>query len=134
MNSTYGIPLLCATFWVSVNIISSANYAVELKHTAHLYVLEAVLWSSFAMALMTFVAVSCSVVVNECNRSAVIVQKIMLHDDIDSEIMKELKKMFVQFKVMKIGFSACGMFRIDLSFLCGIIGATLSYLLIVLQL
>jgi hypothetical protein len=61
-------------------------------------------------------------------------QKIMLRDDIDAEIMKELKKMFVQFKVMKIGFSACGMFRIDLSFLCGIIGATLSYLVIVSQL
>jgi hypothetical protein len=79
-------------------------------------------------------AVSCSLAVNECNRSPVIVQKILLHDDIDSESMKELDKMFVQFQVMKIGFSACGMFRIDLSFLCGIFGATISYLIIILQL
>jgi hypothetical protein len=54
----------------------------------------------------------------------------MLHDDIDREVMKELKKMFTQFEIMKIGFSACGMYKIDLSFLCGIIGATLSYVII----
>jgi hypothetical protein len=58
----------------------------------------------------------------------------MLRNDIDSEVMRELGKMFTQFKVMKIGFSACGMFRIDLSFLCGIIGATLSYVIIFSQL
>jgi hypothetical protein len=121
-------------FWVSVSIISGVNSAIELKRTAHLYVLEAVLWCSFSMSLMTIMAVSCSLAINECSRSPVIVQKIMLRDDIDSEGMKELKKMFTQFKIMKIGFSACGMFRIDLSFLCGIFGATLSYLVIVSQL
>jgi hypothetical protein len=79
-------------------------------------------------------AVSCSLAVNECDRSPVIVQKIMLRDDIVRELMKELKKMFTQFKVMKLGFSACGMYKIDLSFLCGILGATLSYLVIFWQL
>jgi hypothetical protein len=58
----------------------------------------------------------------------------MLRDDIYAEDMKDIDKMFTQFQVMKIGFSACGMFRIDLSFLCVIFGATLSYLVIVSQL
>jgi hypothetical protein len=134
MNSTYGIPLLCTAFWASVGIISGASYAIEFKRTAHLYVLEAGLWCSFSMSLMTIMAVSCSLAVSECENSPVLVQKIMLRNDIDSETLKELEKMFTQFKAMKIGFSACGMFRIDLSFLCGIIGVTLSYLVIVSQL
>jgi hypothetical protein len=83
---------------------------------------------------MTFMAVSCSLAVNECNRSPVIVQKVMLREDTDSEDAKELDKMFAQFQVMKIGFSACGLFRIDLSFLFGVFGATLSYMIITLQL
>jgi hypothetical protein len=83
---------------------------------------------------MTVMAVSCSLAANECNRSPVIVQKIMLRDDIYAEDMKDLDKMFTQFEVMKIGFSACGMYKIDLSLLCGIFGATLSYLVIVSQL
>jgi hypothetical protein len=58
----------------------------------------------------------------------------MLRDDIDSELIKELKKIFTQFQVMKVGFSACGMYRIDLSLLCVVFGATLSYLIIVSQL
>jgi hypothetical protein len=83
---------------------------------------------------MTILVVSCSAAVNECNHSPVIVQKIMLRDDIDSEVMEELKMMFTQFKAMKIGFSACGMYKIDLSFLCDIISATLSYFIIFSQL
>jgi hypothetical protein len=45
-------------------------------------------------------------------------------------VMKEMKKIFTQFKAMNIRFSAWEMYEIDLSFLCGIIGSTLSYLII----
>jgi hypothetical protein len=92
------------------------------------------LWSSFFVGLITIMAVSCSLAVHECSRSPVIVQKIMLHNDIGSEVMQELEKVLTQFKVMKIEFSACGMYKIDLSFLCGIISATISYLIIFTQL
>jgi hypothetical protein len=85
-------------------------------------------------ALTTMMAVSCSLAVNVCNRSPVIVQKIMLRNDIDTEMMKELKEMFTQFKALKIEFSACGMYRMDLSFLCDIIGVTVSYVIIFSQL
>jgi hypothetical protein len=120
---------------VFISNIPSARFIIELKSTEiELNILLAVLWSSISVALMTIMAVSCSLAVNECNRSPVIVQKIMLRIDIDREQMKELKKMFSQFKVMKIGFSACGMYEIDLSFLCGIISGTFSYLIIFSQL
>jgi hypothetical protein len=118
-----------------ISIAVSANYVKEMTHSdCHHYVFLSVMWSGYCMALMTMMAVCCSLSVNECNRSPVIVQKIMLRDDIDGEVMKELENMFTQFKVMKIGFSACGMYKIDLSFLCGIIGATISYLIIFTQL
>jgi hypothetical protein len=135
MNSTYGITLLCATLWVFIGIIAGVSYVIRTKPIGnHLYVIAAVLWTSFCVALMVVMAVSCSLAVNECNRSPVIVQKIILRDDNDREAIRELKRMFIQFKVMKIGFSACGMYKIDLTFLCGIFGATLSYLIIFLQL
>jgi hypothetical protein len=57
----------------------------------------------------------------------------MLRDDIDSVVTKELK-IFSHFKVMKIRYSACEMYEIDLSFLCGIMGSTISYIIIVSQL
>jgi hypothetical protein len=107
---------------VFISIISGANNALQLKGANHLYVIEAVLWIIFSVGLMTVMTVSCNLAVNECNRSHVIVQKIMLRDDIDNDVIKQLKKMFTQFEFMKIGFSACGLYKIDLSFLCGIIG------------
>jgi hypothetical protein len=134
INSTYGIPLLCATFWLFISIISGANYAIDLKLADHLYTLETVLWSIFSVVLLSMMTVSCSLAVNECNRSPVIMQKIMLRNDVDSEDLKDLDRMFTQFQVMKIEFSACGMYRIDLSFLCVIFGATFSYLVVVAQL
>jgi hypothetical protein len=58
----------------------------------------------------------------------------MLRDDIDRDVMKELEKIFTQFKVMKIEFLACGLYKMDLSFISGIIGATFSYIIIFSQL
>jgi hypothetical protein len=100
----------------------------------NLFIFIVVLWFCFFVALMTIMTVSCSLVVNECDHSPIIVQKIMLRNDITSEVMEELEKMFTQFKVMKIEFSACGMYRIDSSFLCRVISATLSYVIIFSQL
>ncbi|PNF15102.1 hypothetical protein B7P43_G15984 [Cryptotermes secundus] len=135
INSTFGILLLCTTLWLLISIICGINYVLKTKHTdSSLYVIVAVLWSIFCASLITLMAMSCSLAVNECNRSPVIVQNIMLRQDIDILVTKELKKMFIQFKVMKIEFSACGMYRIDLSLLCGIFGATFSYIIIFWQL
>jgi hypothetical protein len=73
INSTYGFSLLYTIIWVFVSIISGANYAIQLKHTELLYVLQAVLWIGLSMAIVTMMAVSCSLAVNECNRSPIIV-------------------------------------------------------------
>jgi hypothetical protein len=72
-------------------------------------------------------AVSCSLAICESNRSLIVVQTIILRDDIDGETLKELKNMFTQFQPIKIGFTTCGLFSLDLSFLSGIIGITISY-------
>jgi hypothetical protein len=135
INSTYGISLLSATFWVFIGIICGVNYVINIKHMdSMLNIILVVLGSIFSATLLIMMAVSCSLAVYECNRSPVIMQKIMLRDDTDREVTKELKKMFSQFNVMKIEFSACGMYKRDLTFLCGIFGATLSYLIIFWQL
>jgi hypothetical protein len=120
---------------MSCSIIPSVNYITEVKDSdLGRYMPAIVLCVIFYFALTTTMAVSCSLAVNECDRSHIIVQKIMLPNDIDTEIMKEFKEMFTQFKVLKIEFSACGMYRIDLPFLCGIIRATFSYVIIFSQL
>jgi hypothetical protein len=33
MNSSYGFSLLCFTFWISITIISGADYVIQMKHT-----------------------------------------------------------------------------------------------------
>ncbi|PNF33529.1 hypothetical protein B7P43_G17602 [Cryptotermes secundus] len=135
MNYTYGFSLLCATVCTFCSIIPTANRIIEIKPTnIYSHILTAVLWSTYYFAVIGIMALSCSLAVNECSRSPVIVQKIMLRDDIDSEIMKELEMMFTQFKAMKIGFSACGMYRVDLQFLCGIISGSFSYVIVLIQL
>jgi cytochrome bd-type quinol oxidase subunit 1 len=78
---------------VSISFISAGNVATEMKNTdLNLHLLGIVVWYCFIVALMTFLAATCSAAVNECNRSPVIVQKIMLRNDIDREMMKEMYK------------------------------------------
>jgi hypothetical protein len=134
VNSTYGFSLLPTILWVFTTIITYENFVLELKGTnLYHFVILSVLWCSFFFSLLTAIALSCSLAVGECNHSPVIVQKIILRDDIDGEIVKELEKMFIQLRAMKIGFTACGLFNLDLPFLCGIIGVTLSYFFVTVQ-
>jgi hypothetical protein len=120
---------------MSIGSLTGANAIMEKNYTAfRLHILVLVLFLSFTVALLTIITVSCGLAVNECNHSPVILQKIMLRNDIDREQMKELEKMFTQFKIIKIGFSACGMYKIDLPLLCGIIDGTLSYVIMLSQL
>jgi hypothetical protein len=134
INSTYGFSLLSAAVWEFVGIILAVVLLLQLNADLHKFVLVIVLWSGYCVSLMAAITMSCSMAVNECNRSAIIVQKIIVCDDIHYEVVKELEKMFTQFQVMKIRFTACGFFNLDLPFFCGIFGATLSYLVIILHL
>ncbi|PNF15080.1 hypothetical protein B7P43_G15983 [Cryptotermes secundus] len=46
INSTYGISLLCATFWLLISIIRGINYVQKFKHTdSSLYEIVAASWS-----------------------------------------------------------------------------------------
>jgi hypothetical protein len=134
INSTYGFSLLYAAVWVFVGIISAVTFVLQLNADLYHLVLVTVLWSGYCVALMAAITMSCSMAVSECNRSAIIVQEIIIRDDLNDEVVKELEKMLTQFQVMKIRFTACGFFNIDLQFFCGMFGATLSYLVIILQL
>jgi hypothetical protein len=134
INSTYGFSLLSAAVWVFVGLISGVTLLLKLNADLYNFVLVTVLWSGYCVALMAAITMSCSMAVNECNRSAIIVQKIIVRDDIHYEVVKELEKMLTQFQIMKIRFTACGFFNLDLPFFCRIFGATLSYLVIFLQL
>jgi hypothetical protein len=134
INSTYGFSLLSAAVWMSVSIISAVTFVLQLNADLYHFVLVTVLWSGYCVALMAAISVSCSMAVSECNRSVIIVQKIIIRDDINDEDVKELEKMLTQFQIMKIRFTACGFFNLDLPFFCGICGTSLSYLVIILQL
>jgi hypothetical protein len=135
INSTYGFSLLLSTVWELISIISAANCLIEVNNAdSEVDVILVVMMSTSFLALITILAVSGSLAVNECSHSPVIMQKVMLRDDTDSDVVKELERMFTRFKVMKIEFSACEMYKIDLSFISGIIGVTLSYLILFSQL
>jgi hypothetical protein len=120
---------------VFITTISAASRLIELnKAESELNIFLIVVISTLFLAPLTIMAVSASLAAIECSRSPVIVQNIMLRKNIDSEVMKELEKMFTQFKVMDIEFSACGMYKLDLSLISDIFGTTFSYVIIFSQL
>jgi hypothetical protein len=134
-NSAYGISLLCSTVWVLIYIISAANRLIEQNNAdIELNIFLVLTMSTFFLAPLTIMAVYASLAAKEYSHSLVIVQIILLRVNVDSEVMRELEKMFTQFKAMEIEFSACGMYKIDLSVISDIFGTTLSYIIIFSQL
>jgi hypothetical protein len=67
---------------MSCSNIPTVNYIIEVKDGDLIRYIPLNVMCVIFYAALTIMAMSCSLAVNECDRSPVILQKIMLRDDI----------------------------------------------------
>jgi hypothetical protein len=80
------------------------------------------------------IAVVCQFAENERESSRIIVQKLLLEDSLEDDYCKELTMLSAQLRDMKIKYTACGFFTLNLPYLCSVTGLIISYVIIVAQL
>ena len=90
-------------------------------------------WCLHSFVLLLAISVVCAMTVGECAQSPIMVQKILVRKGLRQDVIDKLEKLFVQLNAMKIEFTACGMFNIDLSYLSWILGANVTYILLIAQ-
>jgi hypothetical protein len=130
INDTYGFPLLALTCWTLTAIIFFVYQALFYFEN------EGIINMGYAVICFVFffrVAHSCQAATSEVSGSGTLVQKIILETNLKHECMKEWKMFSVQLEVMKVEYTACGCFSLNLRLLCSLIGAIVSYIIIMIQ-
>jgi hypothetical protein len=140
--SYYGFPILLATFWLFINIITvlhsfvfyeseSYNNDDFLKYTI---MFDCIMWCIYCAMLMTLMTLACHLASEEPNITMFHVQNLLLSQTLRKETIEELSKFSSQLSKMKIEITACGFFVLNLQFLYGFFGVTVAYFVIMCQL
>jgi hypothetical protein len=130
INEIYGILVLLFTFWLLVSIIFVLFFT--------LFELEAGQYGSIGYIIVSFISLiritsTCHTAASENDTSKLLVQKLLLQDGLKSHDITELN--FLSFQLdNKPQYSACGLFDLNLSFLCSVTGVIISYIILVVQL
>jgi hypothetical protein len=88
----------------------------------------------FYFILLIRISSTCHTVVSENATSNLLVQKLLLEDDLKLQDITELKFLSFQLNNTPVQYSACGLFALNLSFLCSVTGVIISYMIVVVQL
>jgi hypothetical protein len=92
-----------------------------------------IVWSIFASLMLLLISVACHKTSEEAAMSVSLVHSLLLYPCFSPGISTELSLFCTQLKHLKIEFSACGLFAINLPFFYSIIGVTCTYVIFLCQ-
>jgi hypothetical protein len=141
-NSYYGLPILLSVSWLFLSIvlvlssalfsfINSSNTDSTLERYGSFY--HNLWYCIYCGILITIVTMSCHLVGKETDNIMFHIQKLLLKYDLGNKIEKELNQFCCQLNYLKLEFSACGLFTLNLRFLNTFLSMSLAYFVITFQ-
>lgn len=127
--STYGIPLLAIMLWLVTSLVAAVTFI--LQTSAEEFKLNDILNTSLFLLSLTALTLPCHLTVQESIKSSILLQKALLYREDKDRI--QIERLLQQFRTMKVQFSVCGFFRLDLPLLCGILGIACTYVAVIAQ-
>lgn len=143
INANYGLPILLGISWLFMSVVSvlyaTLYYFIYIPYTDNSFirygnVSVSVLSCIFCVILMALLTTACLVMGNETHMTVFRIQKILLHRDLGQETKNELKKFCSQVIHLKLEFSVCGLWKLNLPFFNSFISKFFAYFIIMFQL
>lgn len=131
INFQYGFPILVMACWVLIELVLTV-YSFLCCFTIN--TLKVAFYYIIFFFLFVKMATVCQFAENERQTSINLVHKLLLEDNIDEIDCKELGLLASQLRDMKIKYTACGFFTLNLPYLCSVTSLTVSYIIIMIQL
>jgi hypothetical protein len=130
VNYVYGLPVLAMSCYILVDIVLSVYFIVRFRMPE-----DIIDMCTCTILLLIFVklAILCQFAESERETSRILVQKLLLEDNLEVKYCKELRMLSAQLRDMKIKYTACGFFTLNLPILCSLTGLILSYVIIMSQ-
>ena len=123
---------LVSTLFTAMNFMKSTTQAKDPLYMPKF--LDFLFWTILYLAKAGTIAISCHSASEEASRSISVVQKVLLEQSLAPSVSTELHLYLTQLCNNHVDFTACGFFSVNLSLLHAIIGATATYIIILIQL
>jgi hypothetical protein len=143
VNSRYGLQILlsmtmtfmsvttCLFFGIAFAVSSQKDEGSVGKHRSAL--MFSLIWATVGIFRTCMITSSCNAVSGEADRTAVLLQKLLLEPSLHPDIVKEIQLFLQQVRIRPVRLTASDFFSIDHSTLCSFTGAVVTYLVILLQ-
>jgi hypothetical protein len=126
INGTYGVPILANLCWLLTSVLCTLYKAV-------INLDKDITYTIMCTALFFIVTYFCHTATNEAFSSGILVQKLLLEGNCRNGCVKELKMFSLQLQVMKIEYTACGFFSLNLNLFASFVSVIVSYIVIMVQ-
>jgi hypothetical protein len=130
INDIYGIPILATVCCMLSGVVFSLYEALK---NFNVWGAEDLRYSVQFLVLFFKVTFFCHTTTNEAKSSRIVVEKLLLEANSRKECVKELKMFSLQLQAMKIEYTACGFFSLNLSLFTSVVSLIASYVVILFQ-
>ncbi|PNF21448.1 hypothetical protein B7P43_G13503 [Cryptotermes secundus] len=143
INSHFGVPVLLQIFTLMMVCVTSYYYGLHIfsnlnanigEVTTYLKPCMLILWTSLYGIPFVWMIMCCHEATQEVKRGLICVQRVTACPSTKYSSVLELQNLSHQLKHMKVEFTACGIFVLNLPLLATIIGGIFTYILIMVQL
>ena len=143
INFTFGLKIFLAIIWLIVintlafHLVAKYISTLSLSHNQIMrndfQGILAIMWAVFASVFLFMISVVCHETSEEAAMSVSLVHSLLLDPCLSSDVSKELQLFSTQLTHLKIEFSACGFFAINLQFFYSTIGVICTYVIFFCQ-
>lgn len=143
INFTFGLQIFLAIIWlIVINTLAFhlvAKYISTFSDMHNQVILNnfqgifAIVWAVFASVALFLISVACNETGEEAAMSVSLVHSILLDPCLSRDVSRELYLFSTQLTHLKIEFSACGFFTINLPFFYSVTGVICTYVIFFCQ-
>jgi hypothetical protein len=142
INTYFGIPILLVIVSVIIVFIPSIYLPLFLLHDIinqyyidiHMKLALVLFWSMSVFSMYVWLISCCHKVTEEVQKILLCTHKFQLCPNVTHGILLELSSFISQIKDVAVEFSVCGIFTLDLQFLCATFGVIITYIIVLFQL
>ncbi|KAJ9593867.1 hypothetical protein L9F63_027488 [Diploptera punctata] len=131
-------------FIIITDVVPSAHFLVQnfkdssmktkdLDINCYVTAIAVVIWIVIFLCLFLWMTLLSNKIEEEVKISLICVQKLMLFQNVGQGIMTELHRFSNQLSNMKIECNIFGILNLNLNFFCGLIGAIITYIVVLYQ-
>lgn len=143
VNKCYGFPILLVitstivtfipTFFAGITHIQKVIvYPHEFKN--YVTMASYLFWCISTLFTFAWIISCCHLVTGEVNKLLLYIHNIQIYFNVTQSTIVELRSFISQLKDMKVEFSVCGFFALNLPFLCATLGVITTYVTVLFQL